>query len=60
MKEAIKSAKPKMRWRRWLMSTEELAVIHAEGEKAWELHKKFEEITIGKLDVLVRAARFSS
>ena len=60
MKEAIKSAKPKMRWRRWLMSTEELAVIHAEGEKAWELHKKFEEITIKKLDVLVRAARFSS
>ena len=56
----IESAKPKMRWRRWLMSTEELAVIHAEGEKAWELHKKFEEITIGKLDVLVRAARFSS
>ena len=48
----IQAKKPKQKWRRMLMTNEELAKIHADGEKAWKDEHTFQDEVFGALQKL--------
>jgi hypothetical protein len=50
----IMAKKPAKKWRRMLMTPEELAKLHAEGEKAWQDESAFQDEVFGALAKLGR------
>ena len=51
MEARVQAAKPARKWRRMLMTQEELAKIQHDGEKAWEDEAAFQD---GAFDSLMK------